>query len=566
MIQVSRHVKSDMRRNNPPVRRGFSMMLVLISLGTATILTTAYISSRDTSATIGENVASAATARWCAASGLELGVAVLETETDWRTAHDNGVIINDYVLGDGTLDVLVEDIETGAPPTETTTAVRITSIATSNGVTQVASAMAQVQPGGESSGVDVDLSEFAVFTSGIATFTGSATITRWPTAPTSALGERISIGTRNANPSAIAFQNSAAAIDTTVYYGPAASASVITTAGGPPLQLKGLLDNIPLPDAPTPPTTAAATVGELRLSGAMTLAGDAKYDKIEIDGGSGRLNLNGNITVVTLDDFRLKPDAGVIVDGNVTIVVADDLELDTNSFIELKDGATLKIFVNGDATARDTYVGALRADRSVRDTSGELPYMNPERIRIFTPSTGVTASVAQKSVINASIYGSRLTLNVSDTSAIYGRVACRHLTLSGQATIFYDHALDSGTGFTNEQSALYDEDGRLKAGVTTLANLNSSTLQSLADALAVSISTIFGLLNPVGGSGGGAVAVGPSDPTPRTVTVEVGCRVEGQDFNDWEENSDGAVVLVRSEEDEKIAINAHTPGDISVNP
>jgi len=99
------------------------MLLVLISLATATILTMAYLSSRDNSAQIGANVADSTSARWAALSGVELGIAVLETESDWRTAHDNGVLLDDHPVGGGVVDLLVEDIETQAPPTESTTGV-----------------------------------------------------------------------------------------------------------------------------------------------------------------------------------------------------------------------------------------------------------------------------------------------------------------------------------------------------------------------------------------------------------------------------------------------------------
>ena len=45
----------------------------------------------------------------------------------------------------------------------------------------------------------------------------------------------------------MAYENNAAMIDTTVYHGPGASASLVSNSNGPPVATEGLLDPIPLP-------------------------------------------------------------------------------------------------------------------------------------------------------------------------------------------------------------------------------------------------------------------------------------------------------------------------------
>jgi len=88
------------------------MLLVLISLAMATILAVSYLASRDNSVAIGQNVTASATARWAAVSGIELGVAVLQTPTDWRTAHTEGKLLDDYDLEGAQLDLDVIDMVT----------------------------------------------------------------------------------------------------------------------------------------------------------------------------------------------------------------------------------------------------------------------------------------------------------------------------------------------------------------------------------------------------------------------------------------------------------------------
>ena len=71
-------------------RRGLAMLLVLVSLMLATIMATAYLASRDNSLPIGDNIEAATAARWAALSALDTTQALLETETDWRTADPQG--------------------------------------------------------------------------------------------------------------------------------------------------------------------------------------------------------------------------------------------------------------------------------------------------------------------------------------------------------------------------------------------------------------------------------------------------------------------------------------------
>lgn len=241
--------------------------------------------------------------------------------------------------------------------------------------------------------------------------------------------------------------------------------------------------------------------------------------------------------------------------------------MEAHSYIELQPGAMLSIYVNGSINMADSFIGGVRSDRNKFDTSGGLAYFDPDHIHIFTPSTGVVAKVSGQCVIVGNVYGSRLTLNLGDSSALYGRVASRFLTMTGESTIFYDNALNSGVGYTNPDSLIYQSDGHMKAGVLSLASLNSAALQSLADALTATISGLFGFLFPSGGGGGGAYSVGPTDPTPRTVNVAVTGRVEGNDYANWESKADGALVLVHDTgSGNAVNVKTRSPGHITIVP
>lgn len=561
------------RRNAVQARRGMAMLLVLISLGTATILTMAYVASRDNSIEIGTNVADSATARWSAMAGLELGVAVLETESDWRTNHVNGVMLDDHPIGVAMVDLLIEDLETGAPPTETTNDVRLTSIATVDNVTQTASATAHISDP-EHGGIDVDLSEFAVFVGSDAVIEGDATITRWPTAPSSELGRRIAIGTNAEASGTITFNGNGVAIDASVYHGAGASASLVLNTNSPPLQLEGLLGNIPLPAAPEFPAPRPEVGGEaedsidkLEIDTDTTLDASGAYEEIRVTDATAVLSVKGDVTLAVAGNLELANQTGMIIDGNLTLVIYDDFKMGNYSFIELLPGATLHVHIGDELIISNAYIGDERADRSVRDSTGTAPYMDPNRVYLFGSSNSATWGMRNQSVIKGNLYIPASRLNVREQSAIYGRVAANKLSLTGTASIFYDHWLNSDGGYTNPDSLLFNEDGTIKTEVQSLASLDGSALQNLADALTAPIADVDGgLLGPLlGGGDDDDVVLGPTDPTPRTVAVQVEFRQHGSDSRSWERNADGSIVLRFGDGSSNSEVEVTIPGPVTMN-
>ena len=103
-------------RTSDTQRRGLAMMLVLLSVSMVTILAVAYLASRDNSIAIGRNIESAVAARWAALSALETGVAILETEVDWRAYDPQGILLSNYPLAGASISLIVADLATGEPP------------------------------------------------------------------------------------------------------------------------------------------------------------------------------------------------------------------------------------------------------------------------------------------------------------------------------------------------------------------------------------------------------------------------------------------------------------------
>jgi hypothetical protein len=216
---------------NAANRRGLAMMMVLVSLALATILSTAYLTSRDNSLAIGLNSTAAARARWAALSALEMAVAVLQTETDWRNNHTNGVLLDSYPLAGATITITVRDMETDAPPTDTSEYLELTATASvdidndgrADGVQETK--IEAYVPRVAGNRVAIDLAEFAIFVEDDIILNDSATVARWATAPLSGLGRRIQLGTQASASSSVDVRDTAVCIDTTVYYQTGASSS-----------------------------------------------------------------------------------------------------------------------------------------------------------------------------------------------------------------------------------------------------------------------------------------------------------------------------------------------------
>ncbi len=123
-------------------RRGIALLLAIFSMVVVGTTTVAYVASRETSTEVSRNAQVAADSRALAAAGLDLTSRIMrDSSSNWRTAHSNGRLLNNYALDGGTVTVDLVDIQRRnaglrpATPTSTTTEVEATITSTRNGST-----------------------------------------------------------------------------------------------------------------------------------------------------------------------------------------------------------------------------------------------------------------------------------------------------------------------------------------------------------------------------------------------------------------------------------------------
>lgn len=533
-----------MRKVKARKSRGVAMLLVLISLMTASVLSVAYVASRDNSALIGENITSSAAARWGADAGLDIGLSVLQTQADWRSASSSGMLVDDHAIGGSNVDIGIVDLETGAPPTSATEYVRITSTALSNGVEQSSSAIAYV-PSPLYRSADLDLSEFSIFATNQITLSNEAVVARWPMTPLSTLGTPVPVATQSLAAGSISLGNVSAIVDGQVYAAPGASGALVTSASGNAPEVISLGDAIPMPAPPRTAVTDPADLSVVEKLLHLTLNVVGGLGLINTDTRVADANLNSNavrtirgpITFTSNDDLELQ-NAKILIEGAVKMVIFDDLILQ-NASIELRPGARLLLYVGDALSMQDSYIGDQRAN-SLRDNTGRASPMNLDRLKIFRVpqyTSGANWTMSANSVMKANVYARGARFEIKDQSALYGRVAAKEVRMSEHAALFYDPSLNRSAGYTSPDSELYDSNGLLKPSVKTLTSLSTSDLQALANATGIVVKPATDevtVVQPAGYTADAPDMGVPTQPTPRPVKITYQRISYGVDMRAWE--------------------------------
>ena len=173
-------------------------MLVMIAVLITGGMAVAYFGSRDNSVAISANIEKSSLARVSAETGVDLAIAILETDTDWRTNHVNGVILSDFEFGKSTFTISIEDSETQLPPTEDSLNLNLTVQSQVGGVTQTMLVEATVIPNDEE--FDVDFSEFAIFAESSIEVNDLSSINRWTASPAATYDKELKVGTLSTSP------------------------------------------------------------------------------------------------------------------------------------------------------------------------------------------------------------------------------------------------------------------------------------------------------------------------------------------------------------------------------
>ncbi len=450
-----------------PPRRGVAMMLVMVAVLVTGAMAVAYFGSRDNSIAISANIASSSNARIVAESGLDLAVAILETDTSWRTSHIDGVILQDHQLGDGLISITVIDAETELPPTESTFEVLLSVSSTVEGRTQITEATATIFPNEDE--FDVDYSEFAIFAKEEISMVGISSVQNWSVSPNTA-DQHLRIGTLATNPMSIQMESRAQRQELELHI-PKTASSMISSSS---MRTSQFTDTLPFLAPPAPPTefepldfnNEDSDFGSFDSWSNLFTSGHTNFR-------SSRLN-HHTIQEGTYEvgELSLTSRQHIEINGDVVLIVKEDFTMN-NSSITLLDNATLTLHIGGDVEIKTSYIG------NTNRSSGS--WMNPSRVQMYGHDNG-DWEISGYSTIKAELYAPSSEIELGGISTVCGRIAGNNVLLRGAARVLYDPLLDHG-GFADEDSILYNEDGTLLSELRQLTQLNPDLLNSIERSL-----------------------------------------------------------------------------------
>ncbi len=453
--------------NNPIPRRGIALMLVMVAILVTGGMAVAYFGSRDNSIAISSNIEAAAKARAVAESGLDLAVAILETDSDWRTQHVDGVILDAFAFSGGTITLTVTDSETNLPPTESTDKVEVTILSSIDGITQTTQATATIIPDEEE--FDVDYSEFALFTQSQLTIRDVASVQQWNASPLHSQANPVRIGTLATNPLAVQIHTWNGNNEIQLHTITNASSMISNTISSS----HEIPKTAPFPQPPNPPRDAKPFELENDTDNASSFAQWARdfshgFNK-RFSNHSNQIDIHeGSYEVESL---QVESNQQVVIHGDVTLTITNDLTLNATS-IELAEDATLTVHIGGDVDINSSYLG------NTEHTTNS--WSDPSRIQLFGHNA-TNWDLGGITTIKGEIYAPESDVELSGLSTMCGRIASDEVTLRGASRLLYDQTLDNG-GYADESSSLYNDDGTFIDGLQQLMRLDPILIDSLQQA------------------------------------------------------------------------------------
>lgn len=482
-------------------RRGIAMLLVIICVGVVTVISLGFLSARSNAPDIGANAINGMKARYVAETGIDIGTAIMEcSDIDWRTAHTNGVLINNYSYAGSSITVVVSDLD-GNPPTATTQYAVLSANGSSENLVKVVES--DIYAPLNNGDVDVDLSEFAIFGNNEISIDNS-TLCRWDLSPNAPLREPVRIGINGKRDSSVMTSGTSELIHTNLYKRQNAANTIYSDTSSPANDVK-IIDmtkskDVQMPHAPDPNTTGLvrAYSYDTNISfGTWSLSGSKYFNSVTVRGTAVLQPSVDNLRMLVLHDLYIRDSGTLIVNRNMDVIVQGDVFLYAGGSIQVQNNARFRLFIQGNLFMNNGFLGI--SPDMVNDTNnpslGLTDYHDPEKCLIYQVSSAVNPSwlIQNNSFICGLVYTPAATLNISST-AIMGAVTGNVVNLSNGSYLFYDPTLDQRIGYTNPDSMLFEADGITCDNIfnNIITDLNDSTLAAINSLSQQKATDLFG--------------------------------------------------------------------------
>ncbi|MCK4660672.1 MAG: hypothetical protein KAV82_14215 [Phycisphaerae bacterium] len=363
-------------------RRGVALLLVLIAVAIAVTLACSFLAAQSTTIGICGNLENHSNARHVAESGLELAIAYVRSDNDWRSLQSHGAWVTGEPFGEGTFTIVGEDgVDTdgdGAADGDGDLAddpddpLTLTVTGKVNGASHVVRAVVTPVPSGVC-GPGIAVSDKIEVKSGHH-YDGSGRID--PMSGTAA------IATNSTSNDKIKAKDTGV-ISTDVYIGPGGNpdnepGNVVKIEGSGQITgtIHALEEAITMPTL-SEPTDVGDTLGHLTLSsGTTTWSANRRYNKLKLE-SSAILEINGNITVLCDGDVEFKGDSrlNILSNSTLTLYLNKKLKCKDQSKANVNTADPLKFVVRSLATGGSAKIeleGTAQVYATIEAPQGEL--------------------------------------------------------------------------------------------------------------------------------------------------------------------------------------------------
>lgn len=470
----------DARRSHAP--RGIALLLVVVTLATATVLTTAVLMTSESTPEIGTTAQDHVTSEWAARSAANLVEAAMETTAEWRSIASAGMLIGDLSYLGATVNIAVTDLEGNAVGPDDMQ-VLLTVTATIGSTESVIQRVIRETDGGTyENALDPQLSEFGLYAAAALSVSNDSQISPWKASPSVRSREDVKVGIGFNSAASLTGNSDVMPSAGRVFLRPDASASLQSVASSFSMEPVVLPLNPWLTTAERPaffgglPSATVLPVPAVVLSDGTLAAGEYPQNvtitnkaNVEIDGANGPILINAPL--IPSYGLYIGEEAIVTIKGDVVMCVLADILIDEAAIL-LDDDATLTIYFAEDINLDDAVVAADAAliDSENRKSAKMRDWTDPRRIRFIQlreTSTASTRSVSldENSVLVGSLHAPLSRVQILDDSIVAGRVSAKQLSLSEKGELLLDPVFDNRMGITEAAGPLYDDQGDLVAGL-----------------------------------------------------------------------------------------------------
>lgn len=470
-------------------RRGAALLLVLVALAIGLLLVATWLDGRRESVPVAQRVSASTVARFAAASGVDLAIATLDAEDDWREAVDDGRFDEPLALDGAECSFTVVDADTDERPHDDTIRLRITCTAVAD---QIVSTDMRIVPVETADPVlDLGLGETAIVVERTLRIEDEAALLPWVARPGS-VGGPLVVGSLDGRLDAVVVADDAVALDT----------KVLEVDGrgdeNPSRGVRRLPDPIPGIAAPVVPTADPDDTMRGRAPVDLTIApgNDLVSERVRMPGGA-RIVFEEDRVIHALGDIVIDHGAQIRVErGTLVLDARRDLRVQGGEIV-VAEGARLLLRAGREMRFADAVVVPEAVDPDA--AAHEFPPLDGtgvDAIVVTTDGGDATIEIGGRSALALVVVAPDGSVVVEDDAVLHGRIVAAEVDLRHRATVYARPDDGRVVGLTQPIGPHRDEDGALLEEIADADFGTDAGLATVAATTGMEVVSLDGSATP----------------------------------------------------------------------